>query len=611
MKRCLTLIIVVFCIQLHAQEAVIGQPLPLWKEGYLDLHHINTGRGSSAWYIFPDGTTMLVDAGEMNPENERTKSPRNSVIRPDSSKRPYEWIVHYIQTHSPSKQDLRLDYALITHFHDDHFGCWYSTAPLSATGKYKLAGITGVGELIPVRQLFDRGYPDYNYPVDISTQMKKLNSTDSFGYRSLQNYKNFVSAQKEKGMQTALFKAGSNRQITLQYKPKQFPDFYVQNVKANGLIWTGKDSSTLQHFTAIDVNDPKTWPDENTLSLALVIHYGPFSYYTGGDNPGNVFYGEPAWRDVETPMARSIGEVDIATMDHHGNRDAVNENMVKAFKPRVWIGQSWSSDHPGHEVLLRMTTPFLYPGDRDLFATNMLEANKNVIGPLIDRSYKSQQGHIVVRVLPGGKTYYVIILDDSKTDLPVKSVFGPYTSKTQQAQHEQPQLLKEPANWEFERFALPPAFAPGIHHKGAEELRFAPGMFRKDTATYFTYAFVAQLDNTTAISQNEISDYLLKYYKGLCSAVAGDRKLVIDTNKITVRTEKKATAANETIYNAAINLFGVFTDGAPVKLNMEIKVMINTTAKKTYLVMITSPRDKKDPVWKDLYLIQKKFTIPG
>ena len=132
---------------------------------------------------------------------------------------------------------------------------------------------------------------------------------------------------------------------------------------------------------------------------------------------------------VETPIAKSVGEVDVATLDHHGNRDAVNEFQVKTFKPRVWIGQSWSSDHPGHEVLIRLTTPHLYNAPRDLFATNMLEANKIVIGPLIDRSYKSTQGHIVVRVLPEGKTYYVIILDDSRADMPVKAVFGPYTSK--------------------------------------------------------------------------------------------------------------------------------------------------------------------------------------
>ena len=120
--------------------------------------------------------------------------------------------------------------------------------------------------------------------------------------------------------------------------------------------------------------------------------------------------------------------MDVATMDHHGNRDAVNENMVKLFQPRVWIEQVWSSDHPGHEVLVRATSKFLYSGERDLFATNMLQPNKDVIGPIIDNSYKSQQGHILVRVLEGGKIYYVIILDDTKEKLQVKEVFGPYNS---------------------------------------------------------------------------------------------------------------------------------------------------------------------------------------
>ena len=42
-----------------------------------------------------------------------------------------------------------------------------------------------------------------------------------------------------------------------------------------------------------------------------------------------------------------------------------------------------------------------------------------------------------------------------------------------QGQQATPQLLKEPADWSFERFALPPAFAPGFPYKGMEELRFA------------------------------------------------------------------------------------------------------------------------------------------
>ena len=164
------------------------------------------------------------------------------------------------------------------------------------------------------------------------------------------------------------------------------------------------------------------------MSNAILIKYGAFTYYTGGDNPGNVFLGDSSWRDVESVMAPVIGRADVATMDHHGNRDAVNENFIKTLQPRIWIEQVWTADHPGHETLIRIMSK-LYEGPRDLFATNMMTANKLVIGPLIDQAYKSQQGHILVRVLPGGQSYYVIILDDDTIERRVKAVFGPYQSK--------------------------------------------------------------------------------------------------------------------------------------------------------------------------------------
>lgn len=412
-----------------AQQVTKGEPLPAWQKGYMDLHHINTGRGSAAYFIFPDGTTMLLDAGELSPLDERTFTKRNSEIRPDSSRKPYQWIANYIKQVAPAANNNSIDYALITHFHDDHFGAWYPSAPLSASGKFLLTGITGVADLLPIRTLIDRGYPVYNYPYDMKRLAKEYGGGEiEFGH-TMQNYFNFISEKQSKGMKMAGLRAGSKTQVALLRSPKEFPGFYVQNIKANQWIWTGKDSAVVSHFPAIDSTNRRTWPDENSLSLALAIHYGPFTYYTGGDNPGNIFPGDNPLRDVETPMARAVGEVDIATMDHHGNRDAVNEFQVKTLKPTVWIGQTWSSDHPGHEVLLRIVNKNIYSEQRDLFATNMLEANRLVIGPLIDRAYKSQQGHIVVRVLPGGGTYYVIVLDDTKPGIPVKAVFGPYTSK--------------------------------------------------------------------------------------------------------------------------------------------------------------------------------------
>ena len=418
----------IFAVQ--SQIPAKGDTSLSWKEGYLDLHHINTGRGDVAYYIFPDGTTLLFDAGEQDPNDPRTHSARNSLIRPNNSKRPYEWIVQYIRQVAPAGRKPIINYAIISHFHEDHMGSFYENAPRSATGNYILTGITGVAELLPIEMLLDRGYPDYDIPYDMKSpafeQRLKANPSSYRYWKTMNNYFSFIKERDKSKLITTTLRAGSGKQIQMRYKTSSYPNFFVRNIKSNGRIWSGKDSSITEHFPMFRRDDPRTHPTENALSQVITINYGDFVYYTGGDIPGNIGYGQPAWMDMETPVSKAVGKVDVATMDHHGNRDALNEFMVKTLQPRVWIEQVWSSDHPGHEVLIRATTPFLYEGPRDLFATNMLQANKDVIGPLIDRSYKSQQGHILVRVLPGGKSYYVIILDDTVEGIRVKDIFGPY-----------------------------------------------------------------------------------------------------------------------------------------------------------------------------------------
>ncbi|MEJ7645327.1 MAG: hypothetical protein WKF87_12085 [Chryseolinea sp.] len=404
-----------------------GEPLPPWKEGYLDIHHINTGHGVCAFFILPDGTTMVVDAGEMDPTSERIKGPRNSKMHPNDSKAAFEWIVDYIRAFHPKGNAATLDYALITHFHDDHFGLVHEKSPKASNGDYYLTGITGVGDKIKIKTLLDRGYPDYNYPYDMrGDSIKKVigqHKEYADEYLTMVNYWKFGEVQSKLGMKIEKLQAGSHNQIVLVNSKQKFPTFNVINVKANGTIWTGEGNATMEWF-------PKNYiSGENPLSLALRVDYADFRYYTGGDNPGIADLGDSKYNDVETPMSKSIGEVDVAVMDHHGNRDAHNEFNVRTLKPRVWIEQSWSSDHPGHEVLRRITSKYLYPEERDLFATNMLEANKNVIGPSLEKAYKSMDGHIVLRVEPGAKQYYIIILNDENERREVKAVHGPYHTK--------------------------------------------------------------------------------------------------------------------------------------------------------------------------------------
>lgn len=407
-----------------AQEKQFLRP---WEKGMLDIHFISNGVGNCALYILPDGTTMLVDAGEQDPTSSRTNSPRNTPRYPNYSKLGHEWQTDYISSELKKLNQDYLDYVLISHFHGDHFGSMYNGMPKSLNGDYFLTGITGVGDKIHIKKLIDRGF---SYPIDL----RKHALNDSVSFAHFINYWKFISSQESNvGMKHEDFLVGSKNQFSLTKNPSAVNNFSIRNINANGRVWAGKeDGSYLTKMPSVsDSRDYSKVPGDNPLSCGIKIQYGDFSFYTGGDIAGKQpeFMKSPDWIDVESLVAPVIGEVDVTTCNHHANRDAMSELYLSILKPRVIIQEVWSSDHPGHESLLRMKSKNIWSAERDLFATNMLLANKLVIGELIDRSYKSMQGHIVVRVMSPGDKYYVYILNNESTERNVTNVFGPYFSK--------------------------------------------------------------------------------------------------------------------------------------------------------------------------------------
>lgn len=63
--------------------------LPKWQEGYMDIHTIATGRGDATFIVMPDGTTLMIDAGD----NGKPKDPQH----PDTTKRAGEWQAVYMK----------------------------------------------------------------------------------------------------------------------------------------------------------------------------------------------------------------------------------------------------------------------------------------------------------------------------------------------------------------------------------------------------------------------------------------------------------------------------------------------------------------------------------
>jgi hypothetical protein len=169
-------------------------------------------------------------------------------------------------------------------------------------------------------------------------------------------------------------------------------------------------------------------PNENQFSIALRIRYGAFDYFTGGDLVGTLLDGVPDWHDLETPVAQAIGAVDAAVLNHHGWLDSTNAFFLRTLNPQVVIVPAWHASHPDHGVLRRLRSPEWKPAPPDLFITRLLEAPRAVMGYL--RSpFKSTDGHIALRVEPGGATYRIFVLNAEEERPSVREVFGPYSSR--------------------------------------------------------------------------------------------------------------------------------------------------------------------------------------
>ncbi len=410
---------------LYATDAFPQTTLSPWREGYLDIHFISTGCGNCMFCIFPDGTTMLIDAGELDPSSPQINSARITRRFPNYTKYAYQWQADYISEILPRNKTI--DYALVTHYHEDHYGGLYPGIIPSKTGGYSLTGIIGVGSIIPINTLVDRGT---DYPYDFKKAIAKY--PERFG--TFSNYQKFVEFQSQrKDFKYESFAIGNNKQFVMKNTPEKYPDFRIENISANGKAWNGK-TVVSKMPPAVDYPVKEVMPDENQLSCGFLLRYGNFEFFTNGDIPGQAPQWEqkPEWHDVESVVAPCVGEVDVTTTNHHANRDAMSAYYLGVLKPRVIIQEVWSADHPGHDALLRMTSRKIWPDDRDLFATAMLDANRLVIGDMLDSSYKSTQGHIVVRVLPGGNEYMIYVLDNTHTSKYVTGTFGPYLSKKKQ-----------------------------------------------------------------------------------------------------------------------------------------------------------------------------------
>lgn len=373
-----------------------------WKEGYLDIHQISTGRGNASFMILPDGTTMMVDMGDMGDVSHFKQEIMPAV--PSVEKSPAQWVAQYVRHFSrPLGNDGKVDYMMITHYDSDHIG---------VLGE---CGVSELDSLLHIDKIVDRGY---DYPTPEQTM--------SMNKWTLPGYLRTMASRADRGLGYEKFVVGSNSQFALTHAPEKYADFKIRNIYANGHLWTGEGLRTRDLVIGEGEEYAQNLKamNENRLSCTINISYGDFDYHSGGDIQGSSANSTRPWRNVEKFVGEFIGETDVVLANHHAYSDAMYEPFIKAVTPQVCIVPVWDFYHPQPSTLHNMLSGGIdeaHPAVRDsvsyVFSAGLVASNRERLAS--DGQLFMPAGHIVVRVYKGGDRFQVFVLNDRSLDYEV------------------------------------------------------------------------------------------------------------------------------------------------------------------------------------------------
>jgi hypothetical protein len=185
------------------------------------------------------------------------------------------------------------------------------------------------------------------------------------------------------------------------------------------------------------------------------------------------------------------------------------------------------------------------------------------------------------------------------------------------AQEPQSAELTAPVGWGGETIKLPPGFAADMKWTGVEHIRFAPGMMKPPSDSFFCYAFVFDLDRQPELSEAVIKDEFLKYYRGLCKAVLRGQRPDVDLSKFTLELKRIESTTKTSAYeqdsdigrpgqySGTLTWVEPFATKQAQTLNLEIWSW--TRAERNYLFACVSPQSRDSAIWQQLRAIRDDY----
>ena len=374
-------------------SGIVGCRYPGWNPGDLDIHFIQTGVGEQTFFILPDGTTILLDCGDMYRPQYLPIIPR----RPTEVRLGGEWVSRYVQR---LIKERTIDYFVLSHWHADHCGKPSLRSEITPDGR-KVCGITRFAEDFAIRNYLDHQYP--------RAGVYRLNA-DEDSLRMMLDWIPFMG--RKCGMRPQAFNVGAVNQIAMLHGGmSRWPNFRIVNLFANSVYWDGsRKIDYAPRYFKMHPNANGRIP-ENSLSMGIRVEYGPFKAYFGGDID---------LPDFEDKLGAVVGPVDVCKTNHHACPSSMGAEFCRSVRAQAYMTSVWSPNQITERNLINMASRKLYPGERVILPGFLPDIKKREYSgrPFMD-DMLPVQGHSVFKVSPGGKLFSLFVLTDEDESMTV------------------------------------------------------------------------------------------------------------------------------------------------------------------------------------------------